>query len=112
MKVVITVKDYGEIRKRYLRGESQRQIAKGLHISRNTVAKYCAGGAVPWERNTPERNSTVLDSEVVAFLQHCLDEDAEQGLRKQQHTAKRIYDRLVDERGFTGGESTICQRRD
>ena len=26
---------------------------------------------------------------------------------KQQHTAKRIYDRLVSEKGFTGGESTI-----
>lgn len=42
--MVITVKNYGEIRKRYLRGESQRQIAKELHISRNTVSKYCAGG--------------------------------------------------------------------
>jgi len=26
---------------------------------------------------------------------------------KQQHTAKRIYDRLVSEKRFTGGESTI-----
>ncbi|WP_155812532.1 IS21 family transposase [Oribacterium sp. oral taxon 078] len=29
------------------------------------------------------------------------------GLKKQKHTAKRIYDRLVEETGFTGGESTI-----
>lgn len=93
--MVITVKDYGEIRRRYLRGESQRQIAKALHISRNTVAKYCAGEAVPWERKTPERNAAVLSAEVVAFIRHCLDEDAAQGLRKQQHTAKRIYDRLL-----------------
>lgn len=107
MKVVITVKDYGEIRRRYLRGESQRQIAKALHISRNTVAKYCAGEAVPWERKTPERNAAVLSAEVVAFIRHCLDEDAAQGLRKQQHTAKRIYDRLVCEQGFSGGESTV-----
>lgn len=49
-KVVITVKDYKEIRQRYLRGESQRSIAKLLCISRNTVAKYCEGAAVPWER--------------------------------------------------------------
>lgn len=101
------MKDYDEIRKRYLRGESQRQIAKTMHISRNTVAKYCAGGAVPWERKIPERNSVVLSSEVVAFIRDCLDEDTAQGLRKQQHTAKRIYDRLVAERDFAGGESTV-----
>lgn len=26
---------------------------------------------------------------------------------KQRHTAKRIHDRLVEEYGFTGGESTV-----
>jgi transposase len=28
--------------------------------------------------------------------------------RKQRHTAKRVFDRLRDEHGFTGGY-TICQ---
>lgn len=55
--MVITMKDYDEIRKRYLAGESQRHIAKTLGISRNTVAKYCEGAAVPWERKTPEHVS-------------------------------------------------------
>lgn len=107
MKVVITVEDYGQIRRRYLRGESQRQIARDLHISRNTVAKYCEGAAVPWVRKTPERTAQVLKPEIVAFIQACLDEDEAQGLRKQKHTAKRIYDRLVSDCGFTGGESTV-----
>ena len=48
--VVITMKDYDEIRKRYLAGESQRHIAKTPGISRNTVAKYCKGAAVPFGR--------------------------------------------------------------
>ena len=48
IKVVITLKDYKEIRQRFLAGESQRSIAKAMHISRNTVAKYCQGEAVPW----------------------------------------------------------------
>ena len=56
--MVITMKDYDEIRKRYLAGESQRKIAKSLGISRN-VAKYCEGAAVPWARKTPERVSAV-----------------------------------------------------
>ena len=48
--MVITMKDYDEIRKRYLAGESQRHIAKTPGISRNTVAKYCKGAAVPFGR--------------------------------------------------------------
>lgn len=107
IKVVITVNDYKEIRQRYLAGESQRSIAKTLGISRNTVKKYCDGSAVPWERKTPIRQSTVLTDDVLSFIQDCLNEDKTEGLKKQQHTAKRIFDRLVSEKGFTGGESTI-----
>ena len=102
--------DYEQIRKRYLAGESQRSIAKSLGISRNTVAKYCKGAAVPWERKTPERDSTVLTDEVSAFILSCLEEDQQVSFKKQKHTAKRIYDRLVAEKGFTGGESTIRRK--
>ena len=105
--MVITLQDYKEIRQRYMLGESQRNIAKALQISRNTVAKYCEGATVPWERKTPERKATVLDKEAVVFIQECLKEDEVEGIRKQRHTAKRIYDRLVAERGFIGGESTV-----
>lgn len=101
------MKDYKEIRQRYLRGESQRSIAKAMHISRNTVSKYCAGAAVPWERKSPSRTPSVLTEEVVAFIQECLNKDEAEGVRKQRHTARRIYDRLVAERGFVGGESTV-----
>ena len=105
--MIITMQDYDEIRRRYNAGESQRHIAKSLGISRNTVKKYCEGNAVPWERKTPERISSVLTDDVVSFIQSCLDEDANEHLKKQNHTAKRIYDRLVAEKGFAGGETTI-----
>lgn len=105
--VVITMQDYQEIRRRFLAGESQRHIAKELGISRNTVKKYCEGNAVPWERKTPERRSTVLTEETIGFIKQCLAEDQAEGLKKQKHTAKRIFDRLVEECGFTGGESTV-----
>lgn len=108
--VVITVKDYKQIRQMYLDGFSQRQIARQLQISRNTVAKYCKGCAVPWERKVPERETSVLTDEVVAFIQACLDEDERENLKKQRHTAKRIYDRLVVEKEFAGGESTVRRK--
>ena len=101
------MKDYDEIRKRYLAGESQRQIAKVLGISRNTVAKYCKGSSVPWVRKTPVRSSPVLTEEAVSFIRSCLMQDEEEGLKKQRHTAIRIFDRLVEELDFTGGESTV-----
>ncbi len=105
--MVITVNDYREVRQRWLKGESQRSIARVMGISRNTVKKYCAGAKVPWERKEYLRDPSVLTPEVKAFIAQCLKADEEEGSRKQHHTAKRIYDRLVDEMGFAGGESTI-----
>ena len=105
--MVITVEIYKQIRKMRLGGMSQRQIAATLHISRNTVKKYWDGDSVPWERKDYSREASVLTEDVVAFVRQCLDEDNQCRSKKQHHTAKRIYDRLVAERGFTGGETTV-----
>lgn len=105
--MVITVEMYKQIRKMRLEGMSQRQIAATLHISRNTVKKYWNGDHVPWERKDYSRSSSVLTDDVVDFVKRCLDEDAHCSSRKQRHTAKRIYDRLVVEHGFSGGETTV-----
>ena len=104
--MVITVEIYKQIRKMRLQGMSQRQIAASLQISRNTVKKYWDGDRVPWERKAYSREPSVLTEEVMAFVRNCLEEDAHSP-KKQHHTAKRIYDRLVDELGFTGGETTV-----
>ena len=105
--MVVTVDIYKEIRRLRLDGVSQRQIAAQLHISRNTVKKYWDGDAVSWERKEYNREASVLTPEVISFVRSCLEEDAHCRSRKQHHTAKRIYDRLVDEHGFTGGETTV-----
>ncbi len=105
--MVITVEIYKDIRRMRLSGMSQREIAGTLHISRNTVKKYWDGDSVPWERKDYNRAATVITDEVVAFVKKCLDDDACCRSKKQHHTAKRIYDRLVDECGFTGGETTV-----
>ena len=86
---------------------SQWQIAATLHISRNTVKKYWDGDSVPWERKVYIREASVLTEDIVAFVRRCLDEDSQCKSRKQHHTAKRIYDRLVSECGFTDGEKTV-----
>ncbi len=108
--MVIDVDVYQQIRSRFLNGESQRKIAKDLGISRKTVKKYSEGGNFPWEKKTPERTSSVLDDEKIMFIEECLDEDKKEGLKKQTHSAKKIFDRLVVEKGYKGGESTVRRK--
>ena len=86
---------------------SQRSVAKTLGISRNTVKKYCDGNSVPWERKEYIRESSILNDEVLNFILKCFDEDKQEGLKKQSHTARRIYHRLVEEKNFSGSESTV-----
>jgi len=106
---VIEVDQYQLIRQLYVvEGLSQREIARRLGISRNTVKRYCLGENIPWERKVPVNVSNpVIKPEVIAFVQQCLDEDHAAKVFKQRHSAKRIYDRLKAEANFKGGESTI-----
>ena len=78
---------------------SQRTAAKRLGISRNTVKKYWEGDNVPWEHKPYNRDATVMTPEVVQFVKDCLDEDDAVNIKRQRHTARRIYQRLVEERG-------------
>ena len=107
-KVVTSVDVYKEIRRLQLEGvTSQRTAAKLLGISRNTVKKYWEGNAVPWDRKEYSREAVVMTPEVVRFISSCLDEDEREKVKKQRHTARRIYQRLVEECGFVGSESSV-----
>ena len=105
----IEVELYEKIRYLHVHeGKSQRAISKILGLSRNTVKKYIDGSHVPWERlGVSGRRQYVITDEVMEFIESCLACDEAENIKKQKHTAKRIYDRLVDEKGFKGGESTI-----
>jgi len=108
--VIIDVDIYKRIRYMYqVEKKGKKTIARELGISKNTVKKYCEGAYVPWERNPYERESPVMTDQVIDFIKQCLEEDDKEGLKKQTHTAKRIYDRLVEETCFAGGESTVRQ---
>lgn len=89
-------------------GKSQLETARILGIARNTVRKYWSGERVPWERQGRSgRRRFVVTDEVIFFVRTCLQEEASEGVKKRRPTAKRIYDQLVKEKGFRGGQSTI-----
>ena len=93
------------IRELHIRGRSQREIASTLNISRNTVSKYLSEDLSPKPPLAPARTSPTMEPYaelVVSWL-----EADRLAPRKQRHTAKRVYDRLVSERGFAGSRSTV-----
>lgn len=105
--MVVGMSLYSQIREAYITGESQRSIAKRLGISRQTVKKYCEGETMPGVRKDYLRAPSVVTTKVENFISMCLETDKDEGLKKQTHTAKRIYERLVSEMGFTGSYSIV-----
>ena len=75
--MAIAMEIYEEIRRcREIYGYGQRQTARLLKISRNTVKKYWEGTAVPWERKQGSgRKNDVLTDEHLKFIDECLEED-------------------------------------
>ncbi|MFA7175366.1 MAG: IS21 family transposase [Kiritimatiellia bacterium] len=109
---MIEVDQYQRIRYLHsVEGLSQREIAKRLDLSRNTVAKYAQGavlpGAVP-----RQRKKSVMTDEAIKYIKDYLAEDEyarKNGANKQQHTAKRIYERLQEALGFSGSYESVVK---
>lgn len=88
--------------------KSQREIARLLGISRTTVKKYLDGSSVPWERlGISGRKPYVVTEDIVELIKGYLAEDEAENIKRQKHTTRRIYKRLVEEHEFPGGESTL-----
>lgn len=100
---------YAQIRRLYKEGESQRSIAKKLGISRQTVKKYCEGATTPEVRKNYKRTNHIITDDVKAFILEYFQTDEQEHVKKQNHTAKRIYDRLTHEKSYTGSYSAICK---
>lgn len=107
-KVAIELEIYEKIRYYNVHTNlSQRQVAKTLGVSRNTVKKYWNGESVPWDRKPGSgRSNDVVTEEVKEFISECLELD-KTAPKKQVHTAHRIFERLKTERNFRGSETAI-----
>ena len=86
-------------------GLSGRAIARDFGICRDSVAKMLAYSEPPGYQRTAPIKRPKLD-EFTAQIDQWLTDDKIRP-RKQHHTAKRIFDRLRDECGFTGGYTIV-----
>lgn len=105
--MTVPLDDVNDIREMDAAGVPRAEIARRLGLSRNTVAKYAdmadMSPAAPQPR---ARAGRALSPGDAAWVEAVLEADLG-APRKQRHTAKRIYDRLVEERGYGGSYSTV-----
>lgn len=103
---MIGVDEMEDMRKTARGGESIASIARAVGASEPTVRKRA--GMEDLSPEPPRRREP--ESEVLApygeTIDSRLDDDC-RNWRKQRHTATRVYVRLRDEEGYTGGYSTV-----
>ena len=104
--MTVPLDEINDIREMDAVGVPRAEIARRLGLSRNTVAKYAdmadMSPAAPEPRSRARR---ALGPDDAAWIDAVLEADSG-APRRQRHTAKRIYDRLVAERGYEGSCST------
>ena len=86
-------------------GHSRREAARVFGLSRDTVLKMCRFSLPPGYMRTSPVARPKLDA-MVPVIDAILEEDRS-GPVKQRHTAKRIFERLRDEHGFSGGYTIV-----
>lgn len=87
---------------------SIRKIAKMVNMARNTVSKIVNSEDVTdlGKYHATKAKPAPVIGPVAKVIDAWLEGD-KKVKPKQRHTARRIWNRLVDEYGFTGGESTV-----
>ena len=103
---MFSVELYGRVRYACHReGLSQRETARRFGLDPKTVAKMLRHSVPPGYRRTKPPVRPKLDA-VTAIIDQILEADRT-APPKQRHTAKRIYDRLRTEHGFSGGYTIV-----
>ena len=84
---------------------SQRAAARYFGVSRDMVSKMMKNAQPPGYRRTARVARPRLDPFMVWITETLT---ADQGKhRKQRHTAQRLFERLRDEHGYTGGATVV-----
>ena len=103
---MFTVEMYAAVRRAvYVEGISEREAARRFGLSRVTVHKMLQFSLPPrYQRQKPVRRPKL--EPYLGLIDQMLQDD-QQRLKKQRHTAQRIFERLCDEHGFSGGVTIV-----
>jgi transposase len=101
---VLTVDDYGAIRRARRDGMSIRQISRQFGHTRKTV-RHVLNHAEPPTPTTRDRKAPLLGP-VEPIIDRILADD-EDAPAKQRHTAAQIHRRLRDEHAYPGGYAQV-----
>lgn len=97
---------YRRVRQAYFRnGKSAREISRTFGLHRDTIRKMLRYSAPPGYRRKEPPRKPKLDP-FTGVIDAILADDKDKP-RKQRHTAKRIFDRLRDEYGYSGGYTIV-----
>jgi transposase len=104
---MISVVDKELIRKlHFVEGKSIRWIHRHFGYARQTIRKALKDAAPPEYRLNRPRPQPVTGA-IRSVLAEWVAEDEAKLQKKQRHTGQRMYERLVEEYGYTGSPSTI-----
>jgi transposase len=105
-EVYADMEKWAEIRRRVLvDGLSKRAACQEYAIHWLTLRKILSHAEPPGYRRTKPRSRPTMDP-VRPIIRQILEADA-QAPAKQRHTAKRIWERLTAEHGFTGSYTSV-----
>ncbi len=97
---------WSEIRREVLTGAlSKRAAITKYGIGWHTLKKMLAHDEPPGYRQANQRPKPKLES-FLPVIRQILEDDGK-APTKQKHTAHRIFERLRDEHGYTGGETVV-----
>ena len=96
---------YRKVRLACRDGMSERAAARHFGVSRESVRKMLEFSVPPGYRRTAPVRRPKLDG-FTGLIERWLRPDNDDP-PKQRHTAKRIFERLRDEHGFTGGYTIV-----
>jgi transposase len=104
--VYTDMENWAEIRRRVLvDGLSKRAACRQYGLHWDTLAKILEHAEPPGYRRTAPRPRPKLDP-FLGIIHQILEGD-KKAPRKQRHTARRIFERLRDEHGYTGGLTIV-----
>ena len=102
---MLTVDDYGAIRRARRDGMSIRQIARTFHHTRRKIRQVLAQSEPRPYTRTNDRPAPVLGPFHAVIDQILIDDQA--APPKQRHTAAQVFRRLRDEHHYAGGYAQV-----